>query len=181
MPAAPIGAVLCGGASRRMGTDKATLLIDGVAMARRLADVLVVAGCSRVIAVGGDGAALVRLGLDHVDDEFPGAGPLGAVLTALSVGSPVVAVACDLPRLGADAVSSLIAALDQHDAAIARTDRQEPLCAIWSTRAAPKLRARFQAGERAMHRAILDLDIAWVPVPAADLHNVNTPGDMGNL
>ena len=34
------GAVLCGGASSRMGVDKATIPVDGVAMARRVADVL---------------------------------------------------------------------------------------------------------------------------------------------
>ena len=32
------GAVLCGGSSRRMGRDKATLLVDGVPMAGRVAD-----------------------------------------------------------------------------------------------------------------------------------------------
>ena len=57
----------------------------------------------------------------------------------------------------------------------------EPLCAVWSDRAVPVLRARFQAGERAMHRAIDGLDIAWVTVAPADLHNINTPGDLGNL
>ncbi|HEX2785027.1 MAG TPA: NTP transferase domain-containing protein, partial [Ilumatobacteraceae bacterium] len=67
---APLGAVLCGGASRRMGVDKATLRIQGVAMARRVADVLLAAGCALVIAVGGDSVELRRLGLDGVADEF---------------------------------------------------------------------------------------------------------------
>ncbi len=164
-----------------MGADKSTILVDGVPMARHVADVLVAAGCSPVVTIGGDRAALHRLGLDHVDDEFPGEGPLGGVLTALSLGAPAVVVACDLPRLGAAAVTSLIAGLGQHDAAMARSDRQEPLCAIWSQRAVAPLRAQFLAGERAMHRAIADLDIAWIAVPVADLRNVNTPGDLGNL
>lgn len=164
-----------------MGSDKATLLVDGVAMARRVADVLVAAGCSPVVTIGGDHAALHRLGLDNVDDEFPGEGPLGGVLTALSVGGPAVVVACDLPHLGVATVTTLIAALDPHDAAMARSDRQEPLCAIWSQRAASLLRAQFESGERAMYRAIAGLDIAWVAVPARDLHNVNTPSDLGTL
>lgn len=164
-----------------MGADKATLPVDGVPMARRIADVLIAAGCSPVVSVGGRAAALRRLGLDHVDDEFPGEGPLGGVLTALSVGTPAVVVACDMPRLGLATVTSLIAGLEQHDAAMARSDRPEPLCAIWSQRSVALLRARFLAGERAMHRAIVDLDIAWIAVPEADLRNINTPGDLGNL
>lgn len=181
MPGAPLGAVLCGGASSRMGADKATLLFDGLPMARRVADVLIAAGCSPVVTVGGEAAALRRLGLDNVVDEFPGEGPLGGVLTALSVGAPVVVVACDLPRLGVATVTSLIGGLDQHDAAIAHSDRHEPLCAIWSQRAVALLRSQFMAGERAMHRAIAGLDIAWIAVPVADLGNINTPADLGNL
>jgi molybdopterin-guanine dinucleotide biosynthesis protein A len=139
------------------------------------------AGCSPVVTVGGEAAAMRRLGLDNVGDEFPGEGPLGGVLTALSVGAPAVVVACDMPRLGVATVTSLIAGLDQHDAAMACSDRKEPLCAIWSQRAVAPLRAQFVAGERAMHRAIAGLDIAWIVVSTTDLGNVNTPGDLGNL
>ena len=148
-------------------------------MARRVADALVAAGCSPVVAIGGDSAqADARSGSTTVADEFPGEGPLGGVLTALSVGSPAVVVACDLADLGPATVHSLIDALDDHDAAIAFSDRAEPLCAVWSDRAALVLRARFEAGERAMHRAIDGLDIAWVAVPPGDLRNINTPDDL---
>lgn len=175
------GAVLCGGASSRMGVDKATIPVAGVAMARRVADALAAAGCSPVSAIGGDPAELGHLGLEHIVDQYPGDGPLGGIITALAVGSPAAVMACDLPGLSAATVTSLLDALGDHDAAIAFSDRAEPLCAVWSDRAAPVLRARFQAGERAMHRAIDGLDIAWVTVSATDLHNVNTPGDLGNL
>lgn len=177
----PLGAVLCGGTSRRMGTDKALVTVDGVAMARRMVDVLTEAGCAPVVAIGGDRAELDRLGLDQVADEFPGEGPLGGILTALSVGAPAMVVACDLPRLAASTVVDILAALDGHEAAVARTDRAEPLCAVWSAAAAEVLRRRFVAGERAVHRAMDGLDIAWVTVPGADLRNVNTPGDLGSL
>jgi molybdenum cofactor guanylyltransferase len=161
-----------------MGTDKAMLQVAGIAMARRVADALAAAGCSPVVSIGGNEADLDGIGLEYVDDEFPGEGPLGGVLTALSVSSPVVVAACDLAGLGAATVRSLIDALGDHDAAVAFSDRAEPLCAIWSEGAAPVLRARFDAGERAMHRAIEGLDIAWVTVVPAELRNVNTPDDL---
>ena len=178
---APLGAVLCGGASRRMGADKATIRVDGVAMARRVADALLAAGCSPVIAIGGDVEELRSLGLDRVDDEFPGEGPLGGVLTALSIGAPAAVLACDLPNITAATVAELIAALGSHDAAMAVSDRPEPLCAVWTRSAAALLRTQFSSGERAMHRAIESLDIAWVDVAAHDLRNVNTPDDLRSL
>ncbi len=177
----PLGAILCGGASRRMGVDKATIEVDGVSMVRRLADVLTAAACTRVVAIGGDPLTMSRLGLELVDDEFPGEGPLGGVLTALVVGAPVVVVACDLPQLRSETVAALIDALGEHDAAIALSDRAEPLCAVWAGSAATALRTKFESGERAMHRAIDGLDIAWVPVDIADLRNVNTPDDLQSL
>jgi molybdopterin-guanine dinucleotide biosynthesis protein A len=175
---APIGAVLCGGASRRMGVDKATMPVDGVAMARRVADTLRAAGCPAVFAIGGDAEALERIGLEFVADEFPGEGPLGAIVTALHLGSPVAVIACDLPHVRPETVTALADALGRHDAAIAQGARSQPLCAIWSEHAASRLQARFEAGERAMHSAIDGLDIAWVLVPDADLQNLNTPDDL---
>jgi molybdopterin-guanine dinucleotide biosynthesis protein A len=179
--APPLGAVLCGGASRRMGVDKATLVVEGVAMARRVADALAMAGCSPVIAVGGEATELGELGLEHAVDEFPGEGPLGGILTALSHGAPAVVLACDLPNITAPTIATLVNSVLDHDAAIAYSDHAEPLCAVWSPSAARLLRARFDAGERALHRAIDGLDIAWVVVPAAELRNVNTPADLRSL
>ena len=63
-----IGAVLCGGASRRMGTDKAFIEIDGVPMARRVASALADAGCESIYAVGGDSIRLRRLGFVTLAD-----------------------------------------------------------------------------------------------------------------
>ncbi|MET0580139.1 MAG: NTP transferase domain-containing protein, partial [Ilumatobacteraceae bacterium] len=77
------GAVLTGGSSRRMGTDKAFVEVDGVPMAERVAAALSGGGCSPVSYVGGDVALLARFGRTVHADRFPGAGPLGGVLTAL--------------------------------------------------------------------------------------------------
>jgi len=177
----PIGAVLCGGASTRMGSDKATLPVGGVAMARRVADSLVAAGCAPVVTIGGDAEELEPLQLEHVDDEFPGEGPLGGILTALARGSAALVVACDVPNVRPRTLSRLIEALGDHQAAIACTEHLEPLCALWSPAAAATLRSRFVAGERAVHRAIEGLDVISVTVPAQELRNVNTPDDLNNL
>lgn len=88
VPAVPpfAGAVLCGGASRRMGRDKALIPVDGRTLAGRVADALDAAGASPVVAVGGDLAALRAEGLTAVPDAMPGAGPLAGIVTALGPG-----------------------------------------------------------------------------------------------
>ncbi len=181
----PVGAVLCGGRSSRMGRDKAFVPFGGVPMARRVADVLVSAGCDPVVAVGGDAAGLAALGLGCVPDGWPGEGPVGGVLTALEHwpdADAVVVVACDLPRLGAATIESLIAALDgdaEALAAVAVTDRDEPLCVAWRPAASTVVRAALDAGERRLHRVLSTALCARVPVDLQDLANVNTPSDLG--
>jgi molybdopterin-guanine dinucleotide biosynthesis protein A len=176
------GAVLAGGASRRMGRDKALLEVRGVAMARLVADALADAGCEPVVAIGGDERALAALGLRVVADRWPGEGPLGAILTALEDASvPTLVVACDLPWMNASVLESVIAvaaASPDADVVAATTDRLEPLCALWFPRARPALIRAFEAGERAVHRAMTGVHVAACSVDARALRNVNTPTDL---
>jgi molybdenum cofactor guanylyltransferase len=80
------GAVLCGGASRRMGRDKALIALEGRALAVRVAEAVAAAGASGVVAVGGDLEGLRAAGLAAVPDrDGPGAGPLAGILTALTI------------------------------------------------------------------------------------------------
>jgi molybdopterin-guanine dinucleotide biosynthesis protein A len=178
-------AVLTGGASRRMGRDKAVgVAVDGRPLARRVADALEAAGADEVLAVGGDMNALAALGLRAHADDHPGDGPLGGILTAIRTARHdiVVVVACDLPWLDAATVAALVHALGAHPGAavaLARTDRREPLCATWrGSRAAPVLAERFAAGERAPRRALDWLDVVEVDVDPAVLRNTNTPADL---
>lgn len=116
MPVPTVGAVLCGGASRRMGRDKALVEVDGVPLARRVADVLVAARCDRVVAVGGDGPALEALGLHVVADRWPGEGPLGGLATALAacaVGDVLVLAPCDWVAAAPEVVTRLVGALTE--------------------------------------------------------------------
>lgn len=148
-----------------MGRDKALIEIDGRPLARVAADALDGAGASEVLAVGGDAEALTRLGLRVVPDGWPSEGPLGGVITALdAAGEDVVMVlACDLPDVTSDAVAQVVGALDRHDVAVAAVgDRPQYVFAAWRRRCQPVLRQAFSAGERAIWRAVVTLDV--VPV-----------------
>ena len=92
------GAVLAGGASRRMGSDKAALLIGGEPLLQRAVGRLRLA-LAEVIVVGSPALAPRVPGTRIVADEWPGRGPLGALATALrATDAPwVLLVACDMP------------------------------------------------------------------------------------
>jgi molybdopterin-guanine dinucleotide biosynthesis protein A len=156
------GAVLAGGASRRMGVDKAFVEVDGRPMARRVSDAMRAAGAVRVLAVGGAAEGLRRLGLDPLADRAPGEGPLDGILTAMAASStPVVVVsACDMPWIGAEHVAALLEAMAGADVDVvvaAAEGEVQPLLAAWHQRAHPRLAAAFDAGERSPRRAILRL------------------------
>ena len=179
----PAGAVLCGGRSSRMGRDKALVEVDGVAMAARVAGALRAAGCRPVVAIGGDRDALAALGLDVVDDDHPGHGPLGGILTALThlavpADGTVVVVSCDVPWLTADVVRAVAAGRGGHDVAVGHGTRREPLCAAWRCPPPVELARAFAAGERAVHRAIALLDAVDVAVDADALADVDAPADL---
>lgn len=166
-----------------MGRDKALIEVAGVAMAQRVAAVLQRAGCADVVAIG---PRHLAAGLAVVPDEHPGEGPLGGILTALRAAAPlpVLVVACDLAWLDIETLRNLLSAAEQSPAlrpaqvVMATTPQREPLCAVWMPDAADALQRAFDAGERAVHRALAQLVVTEVAVDPAALKNVNTPDDL---
>jgi molybdopterin-guanine dinucleotide biosynthesis protein A len=179
-----IGVVLTGGSSRRMGRTKALVEVGGVPMASIVAGALVDAGCSDVVALGGDPVELSSLDLKLVPDVYPGQGPLGAVISALnSCGSAVTGVAvvaCDLPWVTGSVLAPLLAVMENQDidVAVASTGRLEPVCAVWNVRCLGVLREMFAKGERSLHTAIAGLASLEIPVEPLALRNINTPADL---
>jgi molybdopterin-guanine dinucleotide biosynthesis protein A len=180
------GAVLLGGASRRMGRDKTALDVGGVPAASRLAgllsqlfeEVLLVGGTpppgapGRPVAdVGGPRSALRGL--------------VGALSAAR--GERVLVLACDLVLVTPELLLALVAWPDA-DAVVPRTQgRAHPLCALYQRDAVlPVAEARL-AGERlALHALLRELDTAYLEdadLEAVDpdgsaLTNVNTAEDL---
>jgi molybdenum cofactor guanylyltransferase len=178
------GLVLAGGASRRMGRDKALLVVDGERLVdravRRLQEVaedVVVASGTRTIP---------GLRVAQVGDRLPGCGPLGGLVAGLEAvaGDLALVLACDLP----DADTALLGQLAdrwQGDAALipSARGRPQPLHAVWSAAAAVQLGALVDAGVRPVLDAadrlgarVLDDDETAALHPAPRWwRNLNTP------
>lgn len=169
-----------------MGQTKALIAIDGTPMAARVAEALHGAGCSSVFLFGGDPDALAPLGYPVLPDVHPGDGPLGGVIGVLQTlehgnATQVMIVACDLPELRSADLEPLVAAasdrLDAH-VIVATSAHREPMCAIWRMSTLPVLDRLFDAGERALHRALAGLDVVEVAVGVRAMRNINTPDDL---
>jgi molybdopterin-guanine dinucleotide biosynthesis protein A len=174
-------AILVGGDSSRMGSDKALYEVDGSTMAQRVADAATAAGASELLVIGGTAARAKKLTGTWKKDLYPGDGPLGGVITALKASShdSVVVLSCDMPFITDAVITSLIRGLADAQATVGRTDRLNWLCAAWSKQECLKtLESVWKRNERAVHRAAVLLDVAEVPVPAVAVRNINTPVDL---
>jgi molybdenum cofactor guanylyltransferase len=196
--------LLTGGASSRMGTDKATLVIDGEPLAKRVARVLGEV-CSPVVEVG-RGVS----GLPHVDDR--GSGPLAAFLLGVDalkemtaprppltkvhepegsgvrnrpmeiVDGPVVLLACDLPRINVSLVRALADAPGDESVVPVLDGRAQYACARWSLAAIAAARAaQATGGFRLAELATERFDALTDPQLLAVAVDVDTPDDLRRL
>jgi len=165
-----------------MGRDKARLPFRGGRLAEFVARAVQAAAGSAVLV--GDPSLYQEMGYPVIADQYPGEGPLGGILTALShtAADWNLVVACDMPGLSVDFLSKVFEAAEHSKAAAlvpsGPSGRPEPLCAVYHRRALAALEAAFRAGERRVTGAQAGLPAATLTVEeVASFQNVNTPED----
>lgn len=177
--------LLTGGASRRMGRDKTLLVVDGLAIARRSADVL-----ARVVATAievGPGHS----GLAATREDPPGGGPLAAIaagrqwLRARGHDGPALVLAGDLPAVS----EALLAFLVEYEApgtVLPTVDgRVQPLLARWGARDLDGASGYLERGVRSLRHLGEQADVTlldeslWGQVASRDtFDDVDTPEDL---
>ena len=175
------GYVLAGGRSSRMGCDKALLPFRGGRLVESVAGAVRLAAGSAVLV--GHPRLYEHLGYPAIADLYPGAGPLGGILTALHHSSADwnLVAACDMPELSAEFLKLLIDATAGRPAAdalvpIGPSGRPEPLCAVYHRRSRRALERALGRGVRSVRAALTGLRAALVSVPELKpFQNVNTP------
>lgn len=180
-----VGAVLAGGASRRMGQDKSTLVIPGEPSETfGTRAVRVLASVSDEVVVLGHGRG-VEPSLPRLEDAVPDAGPAGGLLALLQSGwgDVYVVLPVDMPLIDGALLEELLAALagapEAHAATFAVEGRREPLPLVLRASARPRVAAALARGERGLGR-ILD-DLGSLQVPGREsvlLQNINTSEDF---
>lgn len=152
IPAEVIGYVMAGGASTRFGFDKARAELNGRTMLVRMCNLIrEVAGLVSVVAPAGRYA---DSGERVVEDQWPGEGPLGGIITALMDAQAhnrkqvwCLIVGCDMPFLTREWLAYLKDRALASSAAVVAPQSSlglEPLCAFWHTKATGKLQYAFE-------------------------------------
>lgn len=175
--------MLVGGASSRMGRNKALLPYHGSTLAQSVAEVVRAAAGSVALVGGSPGIAAAEIGF--VPDLYPGEGPLGGILSALadSKADWNLIVACDMPGLRVDFLRRLLdrADLEASDAVVpvGPSGELEPLCTAYHRNSRRGLEAAFDRGVRKIALALAEIRTAtWqVPEELSCFQNVNTPED----
>ena len=182
------GILLTGGRSRRLGVDKATLVVDGETLAvragRRLAAV-----CAPAIEVG-DG----RSGLPAVREQPPRSGPLAALAAAGDAlrqrghRGPALLLAVDLPRID-EPFLRWLRDRPGEPTAVPRVDgRLQLVCARYSGEALLAAGSLIAGGVRSLHELldVVEFDVVdeaeWCTVADAGMFaDVDTPEDATSL
>ncbi|HJP84331.1 MAG TPA: molybdenum cofactor guanylyltransferase [Fimbriimonadaceae bacterium] len=150
--------LLTGGASRRMGSDKASLLVEGETLAHRMVTQLV-RTCDVVTVLGKepiDGCAFLQ-------DSEEYAGPLAALSKFSPRAQFVFVASCDLPRFDGNVVPYFASIIEGRDAVIPISgDRPQPLCALYSASAIAKIAPLHQGGVRRLQAWIEQLSAVKV-------------------
>lgn len=186
----PLAAVvLAGGASRRMGRDKATVVIEGPAGPTTLVErVVSIVGtrCAPVYVVAAPGQALPDLPAVILRDEVLGVGPLlatgrGLRAAAESEFGHAFVCAVDMPELTTELIETLIGPAEQlgADVVVPWDGRDHYLAGIYRTALFTTVAGLVTAGERSMRALVDAVDTQRIVMPEqAALANVNTATDL---
>lgn len=177
------GILLTGGASRRLGVDKATLVVDGVTLAARAATSLTDRGIVTVEV--GPGYTV----MPAVREDPPGTGPLAGFVTgarALAAADGVapdsfVLLACDLVDPGAVLDALLAAPPADLVVPVDADGAPQYVCARYGAALVDVAAALLAAGERSLRALAATVpadrrhDVAGLPPDS--LADVDTPAD----
>lgn len=183
-------AIIAGGASSRMGRDKAFLKLGGVTLIERVIAASASLGQSENILITNKPDAYEHLALQTYGDVIPGMGSLGGIYTALTrAANPATLVlACDMPFINPDLLRFMIAQLDEEtDIVVPRVDGYpQAMHAIYKKTCLAPIRAQLDENRLKIIRFYNEMRVTYLDEPDyapydAEAHsftNLNTPAEL---
>ena len=180
--------VLSGGQSRRMGTDKAFVELEGQSLLIRA--LTLVTGITPNVQILGSEEKLGEFG-EVVEDQFSNHGPLGGIHAALRTSSSELnlILAVDMPFVPEKFLRYLVGVARQHDAVVTVpkvSGRWQPLCAIYRPAFADLALNALQKGHNKIDalfqettlQVLDDSQLARDGFSSDMFRNLNTPEDL---
>jgi molybdenum cofactor guanylyltransferase len=180
------GVILVGGKSRRMGQDKAFLVIEGLPVIERI--ITVMQGCfKQLLLVGDRPERFESYGLPMVPDLYPGSS-LGGLYTGLQHAETdrIFVSSCDIPFPDPELIRLICAEAGGFDAVVPATEGGlEPLFAFYHKACLPAMQAALEAGNYRITSVLHHLNVKTIPQEqmkmidpgGRGLLNINTPQD----
>lgn len=179
--------ILAGGASSRMGTNKALLDVRGVPLLRRQLDVLRPIA-AEVLLGANDPAPYAGFDVRIVPDRLAEPCSLTGLHALLHAATRphLLAVACDLPFLNPELLRDLLGRRHDADVVLPVSDRgPEPLHAVYARGCLPAIEAAARRGDWKMLGFHKDVrvetvrirDSEWAVDGRSPFTNVNTPDE----
>lgn len=155
------GYVLAGGASRRMGTDKACLPLGGERLVDR--QIRLLRAVCHTVAIIGPSAKFGDTGIQVYEDAIPGQGPLGGIQAGLERARTEFSLflGCDMPLMEARFLRYLCQQA-MTTTALATvpppwTGGRYPLCIVLRRRALARVVACLESGQNQVGRFFLQV------------------------
>ena len=177
--------LFAGGESRRMGTDKTTLTLNGEPLWSRQIRILRDLHPAQVMVSARNKPDWCPDEIEVALDKPPSRGPLSGLVAALEKirTTHLLALAVDLPRISSEHLRKLWELVEPGLGTVPQNDgRIEPLCAIYPTEAINALRAGLSEKDVSLSRFIRILAdqkrIHFYTVTESEsplYQNVNTP------
>jgi molybdopterin-guanine dinucleotide biosynthesis protein A len=148
------GAILAGGRSTRMGTNKALLEFGGVRIIQGLLSKIRPL-FPEILIVANDQAAYADLGVPVIPDRIPEKGSLGGIYTAVyhSAFPQVFCIACDMPLASPAVIAHLCGLAPGYDVVVPRTaEGYQPLHAVYGKTCLPHMEEMIGANRLKIDR-----------------------------
>ncbi len=186
-------AVLAGGKSRRMGTDKSFVLLNGKPLLKHVIERVSELQLP-VILIANEIEKYTGFGLPIFSDIIPNAGSLGGLYTALQQTSTertrTLCVACDMPFLNPTLLRFLIDQSLEYDVVVPFVDgTAHGLHAVYSPSCLPMMKKQIESGDFTIQRLFPQVKTQFVGEEALravdpdlrSLLNLNTPTDLDSI
>jgi len=181
-------AILAGGQSRRMGTDKSFIKLNNRPLIEHVLQQVQSLKLPLFI-VANNRAHYEPLGYPVFSDVFLGKGSLGGIYSAIHHSSTAytLCVACDMPFLVPELLRHLIELRHDYDAVVPEVNRRlEPLHAVFSAACLNALKVQLQRNELAIYplfhalntRIVSQSTLVRFDPGLRSFVNVNTPDDL---
>ncbi|MEK7808275.1 MAG: molybdenum cofactor guanylyltransferase [Chloroflexota bacterium] len=193
-------AILSGGKSSRMGTDKALLPIEGKTMIEHIIAQVKDIG-DEVIVITNTPEGYKFLNLPIFTDVIPDKGALGGLYTAIDAASHpyTLILACDMPFVNRDLLRYMISLAPEADAVIPKiaapdgekkkSGMAEPLRAIYSKACLAPIRKCIDEDNLKMIAFFKDVKLRWIDeeeirkfdAELVTFMNANTPEEFERM